>query len=879
MAALDNFNLASVTNVIFKMICRVKHILIVSLAVALTGMSLPAQVVSSLGSLPLYFEAGPGRPDAATQFIARSRDGRVLISRGEFQIDLRPNAAVQARFVGANSRAQIHGGAELTGKINYLTGNDASGWRTGIPTFARVLVENLYPGINAVYYGNDRLLEYDLSVSPGANPATIRLHFDGAEKVSVSAGGELVLSVGTSEIRQPKPVLYQTVAGARREIPGGYQLVDAQTVAFAVGDYDRHLALVIDPILSYSTYFGGTLGQAAWAVAVNTNDGSIFVAGQTLSKQFTTTNTQPFSTTNVFQTNFQGGIYLGDAFVAKFDSNFNLIYLTYLGGSLEDLANCLAVNKSGNAFVGGYTDSPNFPIVKNINGVLGVPGLSTNIGGVISKYDGYYPLDGFVVELNPSGSGLIYSTFLGGSLADAVYGLAIDGQDNAYVTGYTFSTNLPAKYAVPFRLLNSTPSQTNLNYLACTNTYYNCNAFVAKISTGGANLDYLTYFGGNNFDVGYSIAVDNSNYVYIAGYTASTNFPSYNSLIQTNLNHAGSVTNQDFQFDAFAAKFAQTNVNGSLTLIYSTFLGETNDDEAFHVAVDNRGGAYVTGWTSSTNFPNTQPATNSYGGGYTNVIYQVIGNGLTNITIYDAIITTNVFLTKITNSPSGQAQIAYSLVFGGRFIDVGYGVAVDAAGDAFVAGATTSTNFPVANSAGSLRATNSTTWVNSFAGYNAFVTAFGPNGTNVLYSGYLGGSLNDSASAIAVDAAGNAYVVGQASSANFPVTTNAPYFPVFAAKYPHLNGTNDAFLAKILLNYTPALVFTPVKTNGLIFTWPYNTNIMPGSAGYVLEASTNLSSTNWVKLTNFTTLTNNLETAILPATNLNYPNEFFRLSR
>ena len=265
------------------------------------------------------------------------------------------------QFMGANPQAQIHGDSELPGKINYFTGTTPRFGVSAVPTFAKVRVDEIYPGINLVYYGNQQQIEYDLTVAAGASPDLIALHFDGTDKITTDAKGELVLKLGGREILQPKPLVYQMDGGAAEEITGSYKILDAHTVAFAVGKYDRALPLVIDPVLSYATYFGGTAGETAWAVAVNPNDGSIYIAGQTLSKQFYT-NGWPFSTTNAYQTNFAGGTLTGDAFVARFDNlGKNLIYLTYLGGSTDDGAAGLAVDSAGNAFVTGWTDSPNFP--------------------------------------------------------------------------------------------------------------------------------------------------------------------------------------------------------------------------------------------------------------------------------------------------------------------------------------------------------------------------------------------------------------------------------------------------------------------------------------------------------------------------------------
>jgi len=748
-----------------------------------------AQTMTPLSGMPLYFEANRGQADHSAQFIARGCNSQFLISPAGAQIVLRQEAAapvtMRMQFMGANPQAQIRGDAEQAGKINYLTGNDPARWHTGVPTFAQVRVEEVYPGIGLVYYGNQQQLEYDFAVAPGAEPGAIKMHFDGADKIAVNAQGELVLTLAGGEIHQPKPVIYQMANGARHEISGGYRLLDAHTVAFAVGNYDQSLPLVIDPILSYSTYFGGNAGEIAWAVKVvnvGTNN-FVYVAGQTFSSKFT--NNVPLSTFGAYQTNYNGGTLAGDAFVAKFDSlGSNLLYFTYLGGSGDDAAYALAVDITGDAYVTGYTVSTNFPVTNAI------PGGAT-IAGPIDRFSHTYLADAFVAELNTNGSSLVYSTYLGGAGADAAYSIALDSSNNAYVTGFTYSTNFP------------TSTNAFQKHLGVTNSvfssYYNANAFVSEIGAGGTNLLYSSFLGGTNYDWGRGIAVDSSNYVYVTGFTASTNFPTTNAVQQqlvsvtftTNSAPTNEVfttnfvngyllngaTNQTFNYDAFVTKFNPSFAG----LVYSTFLGGTNNDEANSIAVDSVGNAYVTGWTVSTNFPDTVTNANLY-------------NGLTNNVYYGYNVTTNAFLTKIINSSSGQAGIAYSTVFGGTNLntDIGYGVALDPAGDAFVVGTTSSTNFPVTtnNLSGFLRATNS-------GGNDVFVIAFNTNASAVLYSAYLGGSSDDFGYGIAVDPLGNAYVVGQTLSANFP-TLNA--------RQTTLNGTNDAFLARIISNVLPPVI-------------------------------------------------------------------------
>jgi hypothetical protein len=765
-----------------------------SLALGLVALTASAQTAAMFGDLPLCFETG----DTA-QFVTRGRDSQFVISPTGAQLALHKTApesvrAVQMQFVGADTQARIHGDGELSGKINYLVGNNPAQWRSGVPTFAKVRVEGIYPGINLVYYGNQQQLEYDFNLASGVNPDTIAIRFQGADKVSVNAQGELVLTLGSDEIRQPKPVIYQTVGDLRKEIAGGYKVLDAHTIAFAVGRHDPALPLVIDPVLSYSTYFGGISGETAWAVAVDTN-GFVYVAGQTFSAF--RSNSVPFSTPGAYQTNFAGGTQAGDAFVAKFDNlGTNLIYQTYLGGSGNEIASALAVDSAGNAYITGFTDSTNFPLAA---------ALYTNISGVVNPNVKAFPVDAFVAELGAGGSNLVYSTYLGGSSMDGGYGIALDAAGAAYVTGFTYSSNFPTVNALQ-------------NRLACTNSFYNnANAFVAEIAPGGTGLVFSTYLGGTNFDQGRGIAVDASG-IYVTGFTGSTNFPTTNYISQTigtntyNGRLLNSSTNQNFSYDAFVTKFAPSGTG----LIYSTLLGSTNNDIGNQIAVDAAGNAYVAGSSTSMQFPNTAtnvPGLRSY----------LATNTQT------AILVTNAFLTKIKWNGT-NAAIDYSALFGGQGNDAAYGVAVDPVGNAFVVGGASSANFPTNNTGGFLRATNS-------GQSDVFITAFNTNATSLLYSAYLGGNANDVAYGVAVDPVGNAYIVGQTYSGNFP-TTNAAQVK--------LNGTNDTFLAKILLTLpSPVLAMTTSGTNFTV-SWPVVLPYEPELGRlFKLEFNDDLSTNNW----------------------------------
>jgi hypothetical protein len=427
--------------------------------------------------------------------------------------------------------------------------------------------------------------------------------------------------------------------------------------------------------------------------------------------------------------------------------------------------------------------------------------------------------------LDPSGSNLIYSTYIGGNSSEAAYGIALDSDDNAFITGFTYSSNFPVTpYPAPLGAFSS--------HQACSNTVINANAFVAEIGTNGPTLNYSTYLGGTNFDVGRAIAYNNG-MLFVAGYTFSTNFPAIHSLtnmefVYTNFypkkvsgsftNIGGGITNYgvvitnyfngqylngcstnklhariDSASDAFVTAFTVVSPT-NLTLLYSTFLGGTNDDQATGIAADTNGSAYVVGWTVSTNFPYT----NALSGFATNSLSFVYTNGS------GAVVATNGFLTRIDWNGT-NTSIGYSVMFGGRGADIANGVALDSANDAYVVGSASSTNFPVLstnNISDFLTATNNSQKNRGFS--DVFVIAFNTNASAILYSTYLGGLKNDFGNAIAVDAADNAYIAGQTLSTNFPVTfvspTNNSPTNIISALQPHLDGTNDMFISIISTN-------------------------------------------------------------------------------
>jgi hypothetical protein len=698
-----------------------------------------ARILDSYGKLPLSFEANHGQADARVKFLSRTSGYSLFLTGDEAVLTLSGGKATthKAKIAGtartlqsgmaepkaggvlrmklrdANPAANVTGVDELAGTSNYFIGNDPAKWRTNVPTYAKVKYEGIYSGIDLVYYGNQRQLEYDFIVAPGADPRRIAFEVRGAKRIRQDRrGGDLVFKMGAGEIRWHKPVVYQEKDGARQEIAARYAITDQNRVGFEVAKYDASRPLYIDPLI-YSTYLGGSDGDFGRGIAVD-SVGNAYVTGYTTSTNFPTKN--PLQGANA-------GVGYYDAFVAKINPTGSaLVYSTYLGGGGSDVGGGIAVDSAGNVYVAGYTNSSNFPTKNPLQPAYG--------GG---------DFDAFVSKLNPTGSALVYSTYLGGSGYDWGSGIAADSAGDAHVTGITCSTDFPTK----------NPLQANYgggSGQVCGD------AFVTEINPTGSAFVYSTYLGGSGLDWGEGIAVDSSGDAYVTGYTYSTDFPTMNPL-QPNL---GGGT------DAFVAKI---NPVGS-ALVYSTYLGGSGYDEGYGIAVDSAGNAYVTGDTNSVDFPVVNPLKSTYAG----------GGG-------------DAFVAKL--NPSGSVLV-YSTYLGGSGYDHCSGIAVDSAGKAYVTGYTNSTDFPTMNP---LQA-------GKHGGLDALVAKLNPTGSALLYSTYLGGGSGDYAADIAVDSAGDAYVTGYTGSSHFPTKNplqpaNAGVSDVFVSKIDMRGVTTTALSSSL----------------------------------------------------------------------------------
>jgi hypothetical protein len=688
---------------------------------------------SAYNRLPLAFEANTGQAPQAVKFRARGQGYSLLLTDAGAALSLKKHvheaeprrdttepraqnsAALQMILLGAKAADSVEGVDQLPGRTNYFIGRDPARWRTNIANYAKVKYQDVYPGVDLVYYGNQGQLEFDFVVTPHADPNAIGLRFDGARGTRVErATGELVVDTGSGDLRLHKPVIYQRRVAQpasffdapNRLVDGRFVLKGRDRVAFEIGSYDPSQALVIDPTLVFSTYLGGTVPTGTMA---NTNDesyggiavdssGNAYVTGDTDCYDFPVAG-------NAFQPTHAVINGDSDAFVTKFSADGStLIYSTFLGGGDEDYAFAIAVDSSGSAYVAGGTNSTDFPTLNPVQAAFA--------GG---------PEDGFVTKLSPDGSSLIYSTYLGGSSDDQAYVVTPDENGNAYIGGSTQSTNYPV-----------------LNALQ-PNNKGGWDGFITKLSSAGAMV-WSTYLGGSLDDYMGGIAIDPKGGLAITGSTASLDFPLVNALQPV---YGGGSS------DAFVAKL---NTAGS-KLTYSTYLGGSDLDSAFFVAADPQGHIYVTGWTTSTNFPTKNPLQPVFGGG-----------------------PHDLFITKL--NAAGSALV-YSTYLGGSGDDNPWGMAVDSSDRVWVAGFTNSTNYPVTGDA----------LQNTLAGgYDGFVTQLNATGTKVRFSTYFGGSGDDNLGSLALDSNGGVYITGSTVSTDFPLKN--PYQPVF-------KGLSDAFIAKI----------------------------------------------------------------------------------
>ncbi|MFC1475686.1 SBBP repeat-containing protein [Candidatus Zixiibacteriota bacterium] len=642
--------------------------------------------------------------------------------------------AIKVSLVGANPEPTVVG-EEITGyKCNYFLSNDPSAWRTDVANYRTIRFMEIYPGIDLKYYGHGRQMEYDFIISPGADFSQIRISYDGCKSLTVNEHGELVVETEWGPVVEQKPVIYQLDRGRQIPLDGAFVVAADHSFGFTLDEkYDPRLPLVIDPVLIYGTYLGGDNADHGYAVAIDGSNNA-YITGSTYSVNFPTVGQVQVDQLD------------GDVFVTKLsDTGDSLIYSTYLGGADDEWSAAIAVDGEGYAYITGSTGSVDFPTQDPYQTEADSAGI-----------------DVFIAKLNAVGDRLVYSTYLGGDSTDEGHSIALDGEGNAYVTGFTGSGNFPTQG----------PYQTDQP---------GTDAFVTKINAVGDGLGYSTYLGGDAEDAGTAIAVDSSGRAYLTGWTYSSDFPA--------LNH--------YQTDQPSGDVFVTRLNSAGNgLEYSSYLGGQNFDDGYAIALDDDNNVYVTGITWSDDFPTHDSSPPLQ----------------TDQPSEDA------FVAKLNDS-----GLVYSTYLGGDSYDWGYGITVDSEGHAYVVGRTNSGDFP----------THDPLLMDQW-GSDGFVAELNDSGNGLVFSTYLGGNGEDECRGVALDDRGDVYVTGMTASGDFPLVNS----------YQMILSGNEAFVVKIDIDSVVAIDTTGIFEETTATSVPdialYQNHPNPFNASTVISFETQL---------------------------------------
>jgi uncharacterized protein (TIGR03437 family) len=718
---------------------------------------------------PLSFEPNQGQASSSVQFLSRGAGYALFLAPGEVALNLeRAKSApdtVRMTLIGANLKASAAGEALQTGVVSYFIGNDPKKWRTGIPTYGKVDYADVYPGVDLVFYGNQRQLEYDFVVAPGADPSRIAWRIDGA-RASVDADGNLALSAPNGPASFKKPVLYQLDGDKKTRVEGRFAVAGNQ-IRFRLGSYDHSRALIVDPVLSYASYLAGSLtDHIGWTLGpgnltVGTSQGlavdsagSVYVAGDTYSIDFPTKD--PYQSAPPAKGPAGSPVSPGlwpSAFVTKFSPDgSSLVYSTYLGGNGYDYIFAIAVDSSGDAYVTGQTNSANFPVTAGAYQTVCDPN-PTNQPPPYTATCYSSNVSAFVTKLNSSGTGIVYSTFLGGYAYDYATDIAVDSAGRAYIAGNE------EEYCSPGYTFQGCFPTTNGAVIGGNRTgggspQY---AFVAAFDPTGAQLLYSTIFGDLNTTAGGTtwgtgIAVDSNGYFYLVGETSAGKLPTTAGVIQPTGAPLGSTGTYVEAYRGFIAKFNPVTSAGGASLAYCTYLGgqtEALNDYISGIAIDSAGNAYVVGYTNSPDFPVTS-------GAYSTVCGPNGGNcSAAHVTKLNPTGTAILWSTFVGDS---KADGSDALFFTGP-------IQLDGQGNVYIMGQPNS-GFPLVNPVQT---------AGNGGDMQVLVAKIDPTGANLLFSTYIGSGGLDTANpaGLAVDDAGDIYLAGNTSGPHLITTPGA----------------------------------------------------------------------------------------------------------
>ncbi len=661
-----------------------------------------AKLMENYGKMPLHFIENRGQLDREVKFYERGLKHSTYFTEKGIYIALHGKDAevLKIKPVGGNPEPQVIAEGKLSGKVNYLKGNDPEKWKRDIPTYEKVRYKEVYKGVDVVFYGNQRRLEYDVIVKPGADLKAVRFSYEGVKELRVNDRGQLVAVLPSgSVIVQDKPFIYQEIDGKRVEIRGGFVIKNKGQkyyYGFETEGFKEGFALVVDPALSYSSFLGGSSQNRGYGIAVDSS-GNAYVVGTTLSSDFPVQGALQGS---------NGGSY--DAFVTKISPQGNsIIFSTYLGGSDRDDGTGVAVDSQGNVYIVGKTRSPDFPTTTNA--------YDTSCGTDGSCNSGEN--DVFLAKINPQGDSLLYSTFLGGSGQDGADGaeefghdVAVDQNGLVYIGGHVNSTDFPVKNEIStcqsgwdafIAKIDTTKSGTaSLLYSTClgggygygiavdaagiaylvgsrSNGLSGVDILVAKVDTnqsGTSSLIFLKFYGGSALDEGADIALDSTGNIYITGYTRSSDFNTQNAYDSTCGTDGNCNSGNE---DAFLIK-----LDTSGNILYATYFGGSAEEKGHGIAVDSQGRVFIAGETRSPDMPTKNAYDTTCGND---------GNCDVNSSYYD------VFIAKFDPTQSGSPSLIYSSFLGGSSDDYGYALDVDSVGNAYITGETRSDDFPLNN--------------------------------------------------------------------------------------------------------------------------------------------------------------------------------------